>query len=231
MNQKYLILIDDRPQKTKLEQIKNALKKDGIELIYEEYNPTKFRKNENGEPLFDKNLFIQELEQLPYFKRLDSIVCDYNLIKGVIDGFEIIKIIKNANTNYKKQIILYSTNIDAVIDKIIRRDDNFNIKKSNLKQLMECNIDFIKKNDYVNEVIKHIKKEKPFSFEDELIKWFDSRKDDKFNSLLPIKYQGKKFEEIAECLRKTENYDSIEFKKDLVEQIIAYLSKINGLEA
>ena len=79
----------------------------------------------------------------------------------------------------------------------------------------------------MQELIKHIKKEKDFSFEDELVKWFSLRKEDTFNYLFP-KYKGKKFEEIAYCLQKN-TPDSIEFKKDLVEQIISYLSLINGL--
>jgi len=229
MNQKYLILIDEQSQKAELEQIKNTLKGDGIELVYKEYNPTDFTKREdNGEKSFNYPFFVEALKQLQYFKQLDSIVCDYHLT-DIIDGFEIIKIIKKENTSYKKQIILYSANIDDVIDKIIRRDDDFDTKKNNLKQLVECNIDFVKRDCFKDEVIKHIKKEKPFSFEDELIKWFESREDDEFNGIFP-KYQGKKFGEIAECLRKTKNDDSIEFKKELVGQIIAYLLKINGLE-
>lgn len=76
-------------------------------------------------------------------------------------------------------------------------------------------------------LFKHIKKEKEFNFEDELVKWFFLRKEDTFNYLFP-KYRGKKFEEIALCLQSN-TLDSIEFKKDLIEQIISYLSSINDL--
>jgi CheY-like chemotaxis protein len=225
MIQKHLILIDDNSQRVALERIKSVLKNDGIELIYSEYNPTTYQKRENGDLSFDIETFVQALNSLPYFKQLDSIVCDYNLIENVVNGFEIVKIIKEINDNYRKQIILYSADINVVIGNILNKNEDV---ITNLKQLINCNIDIIKKEGYDQYVIPHIKKEKPFDFEDELIKWFYSRKEDEFNYLFP-KYQGKKFEDIAKCL-ESRTEDSIEFKKDLVEQIIAYLSKINGLD-
>lgn len=227
MIQKYLILIDEQSQSAVLQNMKATLKKDGIELIFKEFNPSNYQKRENGEILFDTESFKTDLLSLPYFRQLDSIICDYNLIADVIDGFQIIKIIKAINPNYKKQVILYSAQIENVIEDIIKTGD-FEKQKENLKSLIACNIDFRKRDDdYVQGLVKHVKKEKEFSFEDELIKWFFLRKDDTFNYLFP-KYAGKKFEEIATDLQ-AKTPDSIEFKKDLVEQIISYLSLINGL--
>ena len=227
MIQKYLILIDEQSQNAVLQNMKATLKKDGIELIFKEFNPINYQKRENGEILFDTESFKTDLLSLPYFRQLDSIICDYNLIADVIDGFQIIKIIKAINPNYKKQVILYSAQIENVIEDIIKTGD-FEKQKENLKSLIACNIDFRKRDDdYEQGLVKHVKKEKEFSFEDELIKWFFLRKDDTFNYLFP-KYAGKKFEEIATDLQ-AKTPDSIEFKKDLVEQIISYLSLINGL--
>ena len=227
MIQKYLLLIDDQPRSAELERIKDILKNDQIELVYKEYSPASFSTRENEDVVFDKNAFIQELNQLPYFRRLDSILCDYNLGDIVDDGIKIIQIIKEENPNYKKQIVLYSAKIQDVYRKICA-ENNDKILGNILKQLIVCKVEFIERDiNFDQKVIKHIKKEKLFSFEEELIKWFYSRKDDEFNCLFP-KYQGKKFEDIARCL-KVDSQDSIEFKKELVEQVIAYLSKINGL--
>lgn len=228
MIQKYLILVDEQSQNAVLQNIKEGLIKEGIELVFTEFNPITYQKREDGDIIFDIETFKADLLKLPYFRQLDSIVCDYNLIEDVINGFQIIKIIKSINPNYKKQVILYSAQIENVIEDIINTD-NFDLQKENLKSLIDCNIDFRKRDrDYEQELIKHIKKEREFSFEDELIKWFLLRKDDTFNFLFP-KYEGKKFEEIATCL-ESKTSDSIEFKKDLVEQIISYLSLINGLD-
>lgn len=228
MIQKHLILVDEQSQSAVLQNIKATLKNDGIELVFKEFNPINYQRRENGEILFDAESFKTDLLGLPYFRQLDSIVCDYNLIAGVIDGFQIIKIIKSMNPNYKKQVILYSAQIENVIEDIIKTDD-FEKQKENLKSLIDCNIDFRKRdNDYEQELVKHVKKEKEFNFEDELIKCFFLRRDDTFNYLFP-KYAGKRFEEIATWLQ-SKTPDSIEFKKDLVEQVISYLSSINGLE-
>lgn len=225
MIQKHLILIDDNSQSVSLKRIKEILKTDGIELIYKEFNPKDYQKREGGDLLFNRDALKESLLDLPYFNYLDSIVCDYNLIEKVINGFEIVKIIKEINPYYKKQIILYSADINTVIKNIIDKNDDV---VNNLEQLTKYNIQFIQKTGYDQDVIKHIKKEKPFNFEDELIRWFYSRKDDEFNYLFP-KYKKKRFEEIAKSI-ELETTESIEFKKDLIEQIISYLSTINNLD-
>ena len=230
MIQKYLILVDEKPQIDTLAKIKNVLKDDGIDLIYKEFNPTDYLlRLIDGNIGFDKDKFIQDIINLGYFKSLDSIVCDYNLINDVINGFEIIKIIKEINTTYKKQIILYSAQIEEVISNVLTKSTTFEDQKNNLTSLINCNIEFIKREGYDQEVIKNIKKEKGFDFEEELIKWFYKRDKDVFNYLFP-KYQGKSFGEIATEL-EGKTSDSIDFKKELIEQIVAYLSTINDLES
>ena len=228
MIDKYLISIDEQSQNAVLEVIKSNLKKEGINLIYVEFNPLKYQKRDGRSLIFDEEKFKKDLLGLQYFEKIDSIVCDYNLIDNVIDGFRIIKIIKEINPYYKKQIILYSAKIDMVIDDILSGFD-FELKKQNLRSLIDCNIDFHKRDvGYEQTVIKHIKKDKEFNFEDELINWFCKRKDDTFNYLFP-KYSGRTFGEIASSLKNREN-DSLEFKKEIIEQITSYLLKINGLE-
>lgn len=229
MIQKYLVLIDEKPQLDTLTNIKNILRNDEIDLIYEEFNPTNYQlRLSDGNIIFDKDKFVQDISNLEYFKNLDSIVCDYNLIKDVINGFEVIKIIKEINTTYKKQIILYSAQIKEVISNILT-GSTFEDQKNSLTSLINCNIEFIKREGYDQEVIKNIKKEKEFDFEYELIKWFYKRDKDIFNYLFP-KYQGKNFGEIAKEL-EGKTSDSVDFKKELIEQIIAYLSTINDLES
>lgn len=153
MISKYLILIDEQSQSAVLQNIKATLRNDGVELVYKEFNPINYQRRENGEILFDIESFKDDLLALPYFNQLDSIVCDYNLIAGIIDGFQIVKIIKSINPNYKKQVILYSAQIENVIEDIINTGD-FEKQKENLKSLINCNIDFRKRdNDYEQELI------------------------------------------------------------------------------
>ncbi len=228
MVQKHLILIDEKEQKETLKSIKSTLKNDGFELIYTELNPMNFQIRDTfGNIDFDVESFKSTLSSIEYFKSADVILCDYNLISGVVNGYDIIKIIRELNYNNKKKIILYSAEIGDAISNILNTNADFEQTKDDLIVFINCNIEFIKRTGYDQEVIKSIKKDPEFDFEEELIKWFYKRNEDTFSYLFP-KYEGKSFNEIALDLeRKTSQ--SIEFKKELVEQIIAYLSNINGL--
>ena len=229
MIQKHLLLIDENPQKDTLKTIKDTLRKDGIDLVYEEINPKNYTKRaSDGNVGFDTDKFKSKIESIDYFRYADLILTDYNLIKDVINGYEIINIIRELNFDRNKKMILYSAKIDTVISEILKTDSDFELQKFNLINLISNNIEFIKRDGYLEEVIKAIKAQPDFDFEQELIKWFYKRDKDVFNYLFP-KYSGRSFGEIAKEIEANSQI-SIEFKKDLIEQIIAYLVTINGLE-
>ena len=54
MIQKYLILVDENPQKDTLKKIKDILRNDGVDLIYSEFNPTNYSiRDSSGDLDFD----------------------------------------------------------------------------------------------------------------------------------------------------------------------------------
>jgi|LakMenE01Jun11ns_1017448.scaffolds.fasta_scaffold9911974_2 hypothetical protein len=229
MIQKYLILIDEQAQSSTLEKIKNSLKNDGIDLIYKELNPVNFQKRvSNGSLDFDVESFKGALLKIEYFKFAGLILCDYNLIANVVNGYDIINIIRELNYSNKKKIILYSAKIEGVISDILTKNPEFEKQKENLTRLINCNIEFIKRDGYYQEAIRYIKREPEFDFEIELIKWFYMRNDDTFNYLFP-KYKGRTFGSIAVELEQKSS-TSIQFKKELIEQIVSYLSSLNDLK-
>lgn len=60
MVQKHLILVDEQSQKDRLKRISESLKKDGIELIYEEINPNDCSSRlETGDLYFDKDALME----------------------------------------------------------------------------------------------------------------------------------------------------------------------------
>jgi hypothetical protein len=228
MSQKYLILVDEQSQSTQLAGIKKYLKFDGIDLVYTEFNPVNYLiRGADGSLSFNESNFRNDFNNIEYFKVADLILCDYNLIADMLNGYNVIRIIRDLKYNKKKKIILYSAQIDEVILDILKSGGSFDEQKENLANLIDSNIEFIKRDGYDQEVIKNIKKDPEFDFENELIKWFHKRDKDTFNYLFP-KYKGKSFGEIAtELEHKTDI--SIAFKKELVEQLISYLSTINDL--
>ena len=48
MEQRHLLLVDEQSQKDRLERIKESLKNDGIELIYQEIDPTQFTERQEN---------------------------------------------------------------------------------------------------------------------------------------------------------------------------------------
>lgn len=270
MVDKYLILIDEQNQDTTISSLKNVLRNDGINLIYEQINPQlpEFQVRVNGDITISIEKIKQKINNIPFFKYADTIACDYNLVPE-INGFDIICIIRDLNYKLNKKIILYSAGIEEVISEIVFQKGSIEYQKEKLKQIfisnkkmikdkidtdidgiirgLDINIDtnfeqqikklekittsnihFIKRDYYFEEVVKNIKKEKDFDFDTELTEWFHKRDQDVFNNLF-MKYKGKRFGEIATEL-ESKSHNSIEFKKELIEQIIAYLSTINGLE-
>ena len=96
MEQRHLLLVDEQSQKDRLERIKESLKNDGIELIYQEIDPTQFtERQENGDSIFNKDRLKDNLRNVPLLSHLDVFATDYNLIeeryvhspKELIPGF------------------------------------------------------------------------------------------------------------------------------------------------
>jgi len=138
--------------------------------------------------------------------------------------------LKKLFTTNKK---LIKEKIDSDIDGIVKDlnitvDNNFEEQVDKLQKITTSNILFVKRNDYFKEVLANINKEKEFNFENELTEWFHKRNEDTFNYLFP-KYSGRTFGEIAVEI-ESKSANSVQFKKDLIEQIIAYLVTINELE-
>lgn len=268
MEDKYLILVDEQLQRSTIEKIKNLLKSEGINLIYEYINPNaaEFQQRTAGKISINKEKIVHKITNISYFKYSDTIACDYNLVPPDINGFDIICELRKHGYKTSKQIILYSagidtviseilfdntsererfkqiltshkkiikTNIDKNIDKILDKVEfnlsgNLNAQIKKLELITTSNINFVKREDYSEAVIKNMKKESEFSFENELSEWLHKRGNDTFNNSFPP-YVGKKFSELAKEI-EGKTHKSILFKKELVEQIISYLGKINGIE-
>ena len=74
MEQRHLILVDEQSQESRLNGIVENLHKEGIELIHKEINPNDYvTRQEDGDLVFDKELFKQALTEVPFFHYLDII--------------------------------------------------------------------------------------------------------------------------------------------------------------
>ena len=87
MEQRYLIVIDEQPQKDRLYRISKSLMNDGIELVYTEIDPSRCTKRQaNGDVQFDMDVFSQTLKDVPFINHVDVFATDYNLIDNLLKG-------------------------------------------------------------------------------------------------------------------------------------------------
>jgi hypothetical protein len=170
---------------------------------------------------------IDELNTYNYLNQpIQLIICDYNLGGDDLNGFEIIRILRN-EIGTKKRIILYSSNIDNVIDKIL--EGNKDEITAKISDLVNSNIsEFCKKNNHLEEsMIKYLDEESEFStdkfFELELYKYGDYT----FQSVYD-KFENKRLSEIANLIAN-QPHEGERLKKELIEQVIAHMiHKENG---
>ncbi|RZK38904.1 MAG: hypothetical protein EOO90_20650 [Pedobacter sp.] len=224
MEKCFCIVIDDSSQildtatfNTIKENVKNSASID-LELIQLNPKSEEMINEEDGSILLDK--VIERLNTPDYLKRqIHLIICDYELGDEKVNGFEIIRLLRN-NLGSKKEIILYSSNIENVIDKIINKEED---KAKSIKDLVSSKIfDFCLKDEHLSSaIIKAMKSEMDFSsdkfLEAELFKYPDL----KFNNIYD-RFEGKTLGEIAVVM--SSNLDEgNRLKKEMISQVVAYM--------
>jgi hypothetical protein len=161
-----------------------------------------------------------------YLKQLiHLIVCDYDLADDKTNGFDIIRQLRN-KLNCKKKILMYSSNIDNVIDNIIKGDKN--VIKDKIIDLVRANISaFCQREGHLEEeIIKHLQEETVFSsdrhFESELHRYGKRKFKNTYD-----RFEGKTLKEIAEII-SSQSHEGDRLKKELIEQVIAHMIAIEN---
>ena len=221
----FCIIIDDNSDvigSATIQNIKDRVKKyAGLNIEFKQLNPkeTKYINEDDGS--INISNVLQVLDSKEYLKReVHLIICDYELGDDQINGFEVIRKIRN-DLNSKKQIILYSSNIDNVIKKIFDGSEDHRIKK--IKDLVASKIsEFCPKDEHLEEaILKILKQESMFSsdkfIESELFRYSDH----KFKNVYD-KFENKTLGEVAYII-STQVDEAFRLKKELLEQLIAFM--------
>ena len=226
------IVIDDSKSFTTSSTMNNflrrALENNKLQINLIHLNPKDERfVDDNGLILTDR--IVNELNTNQYLKRLiHLVVCDYNLGDDSTNGFEIIRLLRN-ELKCKKKIILYSSNIDDVIDKIISGDNPEQVRKVIVDLVSSEISEFCQRNEHLEEeMIKQLLGEIKFStdkyFEEELYKYrsylFRAPYD---------KFKGKTLGDVADYIA-THNHEGEILKKELIQQVVAYMIDLNDEE-
>ena len=214
MSIKKVLFIDDGP----IEQITTKLRKNlhsrGYTLDEEviNLNLPQFKKanpNEPGKYIIDfdavKQVIVETHSKEPY----DSIACDYHYANDPLDGFTILKWIKNESQNKKYRIRRAKFDISKLIR--IKFDD------------------FLKRERLADDLASLLLKTNTrFDFNTMLIQELEKYPDFVFKSVYP-KFKGKKLEDIVVEIDK-ELPNGLDFQQNIAELTIAHLIELNRIE-
>ncbi|WP_223599561.1 hypothetical protein [Chryseobacterium sp. GVT01B] len=229
--QKNCIIFDNEDQSEEIEKLERDAKlRYGITLTCEQFNVGSTEKTEfltSGK--IDISKVITEFKKK--FSRganFHIAAFDWDLGDDKIDGVELIRLLNADKIMLKTPKILYSGLLE---DKISGQLDAFKknqIKKDGLlkriKALIKIDIkDFVERDGYEQEIISTILKEEDsldFLIEKELEKFPEMIFKNRFVS---DSFNGKSFKEVNVLICNNDRLRN-EFKKEIIEQVIAYLT-------
>lgn len=229
MSVKRLLYIDDNKIDSQIENLRTKLKRLGHEL-----HETFFHLNEEfmmkdsytGETILDKAKIQVWINEKYINESFDIVASDYDFKDKNLDGFELLKWIKNESVSKKHRLrrakfCLYSAEQDKVA-KIFSTPEQ-------VKKLIKLKIDdFIDRTRIPDEITQIlVAPQKSYYFKEHLINYLEKFGDEKFKSTFP-KFKGMTLTEIAHEIDK-DLPNGIEFQKYLVELTVAHLLDLNNL--
>ena len=227
MEQRHLVLVDEQSQTDRLKRIAASLKNDGIELIYQEIDPSVYQKRQDsGDVTFDKDAFIQALKNVPFIHHLDMFATDYNLIDKQLKGIDVIKFFSEIKPYFRKPVIIYSAQIEGVIDDILKGgEDKFEEQCAMLKLLARYDMDYLKSEGEFESKFKGLlEKEYDITIDARVIESMQAINSDKIRCSIPP-YNDKTIAEIAQLLQSKDS-KAIALRKEISDHIMAFVTSV-----
>lgn len=227
MEQRHLIVIDEQSQAERLTRLKNSLRSDGIELIYYEMDPSNCtNRGANGDLSFSLEILKKNLCSIPYLSRVDVFATDYNLIEGELKGIDVIKLLYDCVPYFNKRVVLYSAQIEDVINDIITSHE-FKDQIAFLKLMTKNEVDYLSsEGEFESQFKSLIVKEPNLTIDSRLSDALLSLENPDFKCTIP-NYDSYSICDIGKMLCQKGCQD---LKKDIVDHIIAYITSIKGYE-
>ncbi|WKZ76162.1 MAG: hypothetical protein QY303_04535 [Vicingaceae bacterium] len=229
MSVKRLLYIDDNKIDSQIDNLRSKLQRQGYEL-----KETFLHLNENfmtkdpqtAETILDKGKIQAFINENYMNENFDIVASDYDFKDKSIDGFELLKWIKNESTSKKHKLrrakyCLYSAEQDKVAKEFSTPEQ--------VKKLIKLRIDdFIDRTRIPDEITQILlAPQKSYYFKSHIIGYLEKFGDEKFKSAFP-KFKEMTLAEIAHEIDK-DLPNGIEFQKYLVELTVAHLIELNKL--
>lgn len=223
-----VLIIDDVDQSRTINALEKQLsKKFEFKAISIKTTSVELRK-ENSDHLDPDKLkaFLQESIK---GRVINWVFSDFNLAEDDIDGLTVVNMINEIRSTIK--IVLYSGDQHAVVKRAIGKTSLDDIKEDEIvdavSQLLNFNIiDYIKRDSYKDKLIELANKEIDPTVQDYFIELLREHSEMEFKSCYD-RLKGKTFGEIADMIENKSDQRTDAWTRELVEQTIAYLVKIN----
>lgn len=222
-----ILIIDDADQSRTVKYLQAQLKSTcDLECITIKTTLLELRKE--GSEHLDTDKLRSKIKDELYNKKINWAFTDFNLAETDVNGLTVVDMLHTFRPNM--QIVMYSGNQNAVIRSILGkspRDAQDEEIISGIRKLLEYSIiDYVKRDDYADKVIELVNRMEEPTVQDYFLEQLRMYPDMEFKSCYPP-LAGKTFGEIADMIEQHSDKRTADWTKELVEQTIAYLVKIN----
>lgn len=229
MSVKRLLYIDDNKIDAQIDNLRNKLKSQGYDLdeTFMHLNEDFMIKDEQtGETSLDKSRIQAFINENFMNENFDIVASDYDFKDRRIDGFELLKWIKNESSSKKMKLrrakfCLYSAEQDRVLKKLNTPEQ--------VKKLIKLKIDdFIDRTRIPDEITQILlTPQKSYYFKTHIIQYLEKYGDEKFKNIYP-KFKDFTLSEIAHEIDK-DTPNGIKFQEVLAELTVAHMVELNDL--
>lgn len=229
MNNKYVLFIDDGDITEQLGRLRSVLQKQGVTLVETilDLSDTKYREsnpNNSLKTILNIGEIKTTLRNSYMNKRFDYVLCDFDFADEKLDGFELIKWLKNICDNEKQKLriakfSLYSSEPEKFSKKHMTEEDISSLIKLKLK-------DFYSRTRIAVDFAADVLNEKSeLNLREKLISELDKYKEMKFQSIYP-KFKDKTLDDIASEIEK-DTHHGRSFQESIIELTVAHLIELN----
>ncbi|MFC0774277.1 hypothetical protein [Terrimonas alba] len=227
MSLKTCLFIADEDVTEITDKVIGSLKKQGItfnfkhiDLRNEKYYSQE-QSNESKHKL-DFEKIKGEINEKYINHRFDLVACDFNYAKDPLDGFKVIKWLKNESESRKRRIrrarfVLYSSEQEKFIQMTNTVEE--------LTRLIRLKIeDFLDRRNLADAIIRTLANEEK-DVSELIISELEKFSSLEFRSVYPP-FKGKKLGEIAGEI-EIQSHHGVNFQKNIIEYTIAHLVELN----
>lgn len=232
MKTKEILFIDDGNISAIIEKLKGILKKNGITITESFLNlkEPKYRIADPTNPdetILDFDKLKDDISSQYIDKKYDYVLCDFNFNDKNVNGFKLIKWLKNVSKSHSKKIrfakfSLYSSERDKYIKDAFTEDEIGNLIKLKLE-------DFYERTRVSEQLAQAIlNNEQVIDLKKKLLEALDRNRDLTFRSVYP-KFSGYSLGRISSEIEE-ETHHGILFQEVLLELAVAHFIELNDVQ-